>query len=385
MPSMLTPNADITTSQNSEGSIILTSTGDWTVAGIHDLATKLINLLEHYNNQSVQWDIANIGEIDSAGMMLFLHYHDLLIANNCKVSISGETENNLRLSQLLREHIDKKPAVAATKKAGHSLFQPFYKLGKLTSDFINELLLFFTFFGETTTVFVKSLRHPSSIRYGAIIKNIEESGVRAIPIIILTSFLIGVVITYQGAVQLEKFGANIFIVEMIGISLTRELAPLITAIVVAGRTGSAYTAQLGVMKITEEMDAMRTMGFNPHHFLVIPRILALMIALPLLVFLADIVGIFAGMIISEVHLQLSFSEFFHRLQNVLAVKHVWIGLIKAPFFAFLIGIISCFRGFQVEKNTESIGRYTTISVVNAIFLVIACDAIFSVILTEMGI
>ena len=185
--------------------------------------------------------------------------------------------------------------------------------------------------------------------------------------------------------QLEKFGANIFIVEMIGISLTRELAPLITAIVVAGRTGSAYTAQLGVMKITEEMDAMRTMGFNPHHFLVIPRILALMIALPLLVFLADIVGIFAGMIISEIHLQLSFSEFFNRLHNVLGVKHVWIGLIKAPFFAFLIGIISCFRGFQVEKNTESIGRYTTISVVNAIFLVIACDALFSVILTEMGI
>jgi phospholipid/cholesterol/gamma-HCH transport system permease protein len=384
MPSLQTPNADINASQEAEGSIILTSTGDWTIASLHDLATKLLSLLEHYNNQTVQWDIANIGEIDSAGMMLFLHYHDLLIANNCKVTIIGATANNLRLSQLLREHIDKKLAVD-TKKERHRLFLPLYKLGKLTSEFFHELLLFLSFFGETTTVFIKSLRHPSSIRYGAIIKNIDESGVRAIPIIILTSFLIGVVITYQGAVQLEKFGANIFIVEMIGISLTRELAPLITAIVVAGRTGSAYTAQLGVMKITEEMDAMRTMGFNPHHFLVIPRILALMIALPLLVFLADIVGIFAGMIISEVHLQLSFSEFFNRLQNVLAVKHVWIGLIKAPFFAFLIGIISCFRGFQVEKNTESIGRYTTISVVNAIFLVIACDAIFSVILTEMGI
>lgn len=384
MPSLLTPNADITASQDAEGRIILSSTGYWTVACIHDLATKLLSLLGDYSHQAIHWDLANIGEIDSAGMMLFLHYHDLLIANNCHVTIIGATANNLRLSQLLREHIDKKLTVD-TKKERHSLFSPLYQLGKLTSEFFYELMLFFAFFGETTTVFVKSLRHPSTIRYGAIIKNIEESGVRAIPIIILTSFLIGVVITYQGAVQLEKFGANIFIVEMIGISLTRELAPLITAIVVAGRTGSSYTAQLGAMKITEEMDAMRTMGFNPYHFLVIPRILALMIALPLLVFLADIVGIFAGMIISEVHLQLSFSEFFHRLQNVLAVKHVWIGLIKAPFFAFLIGIISCFRGFQIESNTESIGRYTTISVVNAIFLVIACDAIFSVILTEMGI
>jgi len=385
MPTLRTPNADITASQTTEGGIILTSTGDWTVAGIDGLAAKLVSLLGSYNNLTIHWNITNIGEIDSAGMMLFLHYHDLLITNNCKVIVIGETANNLRLSQLLRKHIDKKPQVEVTKKVAHSLFQPLHQLGKLTSNFFSELLLFFAFFGETTTVFVKSLRHPLNIRYGAIIKNIEESGVRAIPIIIVTSFLIGVVITYQGAVQLEKFGANIFIVEMIGISLTRELAPLITAIVVAGRTGSAYTAQLGVMKITEEMDAMRTMGFNPHHFLVIPRILALMIALPLLVFLADIVGIFAGMIISEVHLQLSFSEFFHRLQNVLDVKHVWIGLIKAPFFAFLIGIISCFRGFQVQKNTESIGRYTTISVVNAIFLVIACDAIFSVILTEMGI
>ncbi len=384
MPSMLTANADITTSQDAEGRIILTSNGDWTVAGIHGLATKLANIVGPYNNQIIQWDIANIGDIDSAGMMMLLHYHDQLIAKNCTIIFTGETANNLRLSQLLREHIDKNLAVD-TPKVSRGLFQPFYKLGKLTSEFFRELLLFFSFFGETTTVFVKSLRHPLNIRYGAIIKNIEESGVRAIPIVILTSFLIGVVITYQGAVQLEKFGANIFIVEMIGISLTRELAPLITAIVVAGRTGSAFTAQLGVMKITEEMDAMRTMGFNPHHFLVIPRILALMIALPLLVFLADIVGLLAGMIISELHLQLSFSEFFNRLQNVLAVKHVWIGLIKAPFFAFLIGIISCFRGFQVEKNTESIGRYTTISVVNAIFLVIACDALFSVILTEMGI
>jgi len=384
MPSVGTTNADITSNQNADDSVILTSTGDWTVAGIHNLATQLSRLLAHHSQQTIQWDITNIGDMDSAGMMLFLHYHDLLITNNCSVVVIGETENNQRLRQLLREHIDKKRAVD-TGKSASKLFNPFYPLGKLTHDFFNEILLFFTFFGETTAVFIKSLRHPLSIRYGAIIKNIEESGVRAIPIIIVTSFLIGVVITYQGAVQLEKFGANIFIVEMIGISLTRELAPLITAIVVAGRTGSAYTAQLGVMKITEEMDAMRTMGFNPHHFLVIPRILALMIALPLLVFLADIVGIFAGMVISEVHLQLSFSEFFNRLHNVLDVKHVWIGLIKAPFFAFLIGIISCFRGFQVEKNTESIGRYTTISVVNAIFLVIACDALFSVILTEMGI
>lgn len=379
-----TLNAEVMVSQDAESNTTLSCTGDWTVACIDMLSTQLAGLFARYHNQTIKWDMASIGEIDSAGMMLFLHYYDLLLANNCSVTIVGATKKNLRLSQLLREHINKNPAVEQTK-ISQRLFQPFYQLGKLSSDLIKQLLLFFAFFGETSSVFIQSLLHPSTIRYQAIIKNIEESGVRAIPIIMLISFLIGVVITYQGAVQLEKFGANIFIVEMVSISVVRELAPLITAIVVAGRTGSSYTAQLGVMKITEEMDAMRTMGFNPFNFLVIPRILALMISLPLLVFVADMVGIAAGMLISEIHLQLSFSEFSNRLHNVLEVKQVWIGLIKAVFFAFLIAIVSCFRGFQVQKNTESIGRYTTISVVNAIFLVIACDAIFSVILTEMGI
>ena len=154
---------------------------------------------------------------------------------------------------------------------------------------------------------------------------------------------------------------------------------------VAGRTGSSYTAQLGTMKITEEINAMRIMGFEPHRFLVLPRIIALMIALPLMIFFADIIGIAGGMIVSNIHLNISYAEFINRLQNVLDIKHVWIGLVKGPFFAWLIAMIGCFRGFQVSSNTESIGRYTTISVVNAIFFVIACDALFSVVLTELGI
>jgi phospholipid/cholesterol/gamma-HCH transport system permease protein len=261
----------------------------------------------------------------------------------------------------------------------------FHNLGKHSVSFALDLCAFLSFLGENFIIFLLALRHPLSIRYGAIVKNIEEAGVRALPIIALTSFLIGVVIAYQGAVQLEKFGAHIFIVDMISISVTRELAPLITAIVVAGRTGSSYTAQLGVMKITEEIDAMRTMGFEPLHFLVQPRIMALMIVMPLLIFFADMVGILAGMFISNIHLHLSYGEFFRRLQVALDIKHVWIGLFKGPFFAWLIAAVACFRGFQVSKSTESIGRYTTISVVNAIFLVIACDALFSVLFTELGI
>ena len=250
---------------------------------------------------------------------------------------------------------------------------------------LTDMLAFLTFLGEMTIHLLYYFRHPSSIRYKAIIKYIESSALRALGIIALTSFLIGVVIAYQSAVQLEKFGASIFIVDMIGISITRELAPLITAIVVAGRSGSAFTAQLGVMKLTEEIDAMKTMGFEPFRFLVLPRMIALMIALPLLIFFADIVGIFGGMVVAKAQLHISFASFIEHLQSALDSTHYWVGIFKGPFFGWLIASIGCFRGLQVSRDTESIGRYTTMSVVNAIFLVIACDALFSIILTELEI
>jgi len=172
---------------------------------------------------------------------------------------------------------------------------------------------------------------------------------------------------------------------MIGISIPRELAPLITAIIVAGRSGSSYTAQIGVMKITEEIDAMKIMGFDIYSFLVIPRIAAMIIALPLLIFFADIIGIYGGLLVAKYQLNITPAQFLDRLHSSVDVRHYLVGILKAPFFAFIIAAIGCFRGFQVSKNTESIGKYTTISVVNSIFLVIALDAIFSIIFTEFDI
>ncbi len=190
-------------------------------------------------------------------------------------------------------------------------------------------------------------------------------------------------IAYQSGVQLAKFGADLFIVDTVAISITREMGPMITAIVIAGRSGSAYTAEIGAMKITEEIAAMRTMGFDPYYFLVQPRIFALMIALPLLIFFADIMGIFGGMVASNLQLNISMGQFIERLNEVLEVKHYILGMIKGPVFAFLIAAVGCYRGLQVSENTESIGLHTTASVVNSIFLVIAFDALFSVIYTEL--
>ena len=258
-------------------------------------------------------------------------------------------------------------------------------IGKDFYEIYKEFINFIDFIGKVCYFFIYSLFNPKKIRFKAMLKYIDTSAVNALLIVGVTSFLVGVVIAYQGAVQLEKFGANIFIVEMICITMFREIAPLVTAIVIAGRSASSYTAEIGAMKITDEIDAMRTMDFEPTLFLVMPRIFALVISLPLLVFFADIVGIFGGMVIAYTDLDVTFFEFINRMGQEVPVKHLLIGVFKSIFFGIAIAIIGCYRGFQVQNNTTSIGKFTTISVVNAIFVVIALNAIFSVILTQIGI
>ena len=364
-------------------SLLIQGQGDWRVETLGELARELDSRFQGLGQRRLHWDMSQVSAMDSSGMVLFLRTLDRLRGQGYEVEVTGFTADQEQLRQMVAAYLT--PVPPRRSILGSRLLGPLVQLGEATAAAWRDLMAFLSFLGEDFIVLLLLLVQPWKFRWGAIVKNIQEAGVRALPIITLTSFLIGVVIAYQGAVQLQKFGANIFVVDMIAISVTRELAPLITAIVVAGRTGSSYTAQIGVMKITQEIDAMRIMGFEPHRFLVLPRVIAVMIALPLMIFFADIIGIIGGMVVANIHLNISWTEFIHRLQNVLDVKHVWIGVAKGPFFAWLIAIVGCFRGFQVSRNTESIGRYTTISVVNAIFLVIACDALFSVVFTRLGI
>lgn len=362
---------------------VLKCKGKWTLKYIANVVSGIKRISRRIPKQShVSWDISAVEEFDSAGIILLQHYVKKFEARFKRVDIVGVGSSHKKTLMLFQQEEKEPDQIAAKDNRFSALLR---KVGKSTLSGLRDIIEFITFIGEVTVSLLYSVLHPSSIRFKAIIKNIEEAGVKALPIVAVTAFLIGIVVSYQASVQLEKLGANIFIVEMIAISITRELAPLIIAIVVAGRSGASYTAQIGVMKITEEINAMKTMSFDPLRFLVLPRIVALMIAMPLLIFFADIVGIAAGMMIAETQMNISYTEFILRLQNVLDTKHVWIGIIKAPFFALLIATVGCFRGLQVSYNSESIGRYTTISVVNAIFLVIACDAVFSIILTELGI
>jgi phospholipid/cholesterol/gamma-HCH transport system permease protein len=234
------------------------------------------------------------------------------------------------------------------------------------------------FIGESGAASLSLATHPAQVRWRVLMHNLQLDGFNALPITGLLTFLMGVVIAYQGSEQLKTFGANIFIVDLVGISLLREIAPLVTAILVAGRSGSAYTAQIGTMRVTEELDALRTLGVSPMGLLVFPRALALFIALPLLTVFADVLGVFGGMLIAWSRLGITFTEFLARFEYAIALRHFLIGIGKTPVFAVIIALVGCYQGLQVVGGVDSVGRHTTVSVVQGIFLVIVTDAFFSV-------
>lgn len=242
-----------------------------------------------------------------------------------------------------------------------------------------------SFLGASAIALMRELLLPRRIRWKSILYNLQTTGVAALPITGLLSFLLGIVIAYQGAEQLSRFGANIYIADLVGLSMVRELSPLITAIIIAGRSGSAYAAQIGTMKVTEEVDALRTIGIGPLDLLVLPKVLALVIALPLLTVYTDIMGVLGGMVMARAQLDVGFTTFIDRLDDAVSLTSFMIGIGKAPVFAVIIALVGCYQGFQVNGSAESVGQQTTKSVVQAIFLVILTDALFSIAFSWLGI
>ncbi len=245
-------------------------------------------------------------------------------------------------------------------------------------------LAFLAFLGEWVLAGIRFFVSPNPRRWKTVVQIIDKTGVRALPIIALLSFMIGVVISYQMGNQLRAYGANVFIVNLLGLSVLREFGPLMTAILVAGRTGSAFTAELGAMRLHQEIDALNTFGIAPSVILIVPRILGLLAVMPLLIVWADIFGILGGMVMAHHMLDLTWYEFLHRFQTEIPLSALLIGLTKAPFFALLIGNIGCFQGMQVQSSADSVGTRTTRSVVLSIFFIIISDALFSILFSWMG-
>jgi len=258
------------------------------------------------------------------------------------------------------------------------------ELGGWVAEAGRTLIGLLGFFGATLIAFAHLVTRPRKFRLNAVVQRFDVVGVRALGIIALMSFLIGVVIGQQGAVQLQQFGAEVYTINLIGRITVRELGTLMTAIMVAGRSGSAFAAQLGTMKITEEIDAMRTIGVSPIEALVIPRLIAAVIMMPLLAFWAMLMALLGGGIFVWLWLGIPPLTYIQRLQEVIPLSDLWVGLIKAPVFGFIIALAGCFQGMLVEGNSEEVGQRTTTAVVQSIFLVIVLDAVFAVFFSSVG-
>jgi phospholipid/cholesterol/gamma-HCH transport system permease protein len=261
--------------------------------------------------------------------------------------------------------------------------RPLDQLGRSAVTGGKQAVDMLTFLGETAHAVARSVVQPRRWRVRPILFNIRTAGFDALPIVGLLAFLLGVVVAYQGADQLRQYGANIFVADLVGLSMLREFAPLITAIVIAGRSGSAYAAQIGTMAVTEEIDAMKTLGIAPLEMLVLPKLIALVVALPLLTVFADILGVLGGMVMAQAQLGVGYVEFFDRFVKAVSVTAYMVGIGKAPVFAAIIAMVGCFQGLRTRGGADSVGRQTTLAVVQSSFLVIVADALFSVVFSAL--
>jgi phospholipid/cholesterol/gamma-HCH transport system permease protein len=261
---------------------------------------------------------------------------------------------------------------------------PLERIGRGLWHALDQAYGLLSFFGLVVIETLTTVVQPRKLRVASLVHQMEEVGLNAMPIVGLLSFLIGVVFAYQGSSELHRFGADVFAINLLGVGILRELGGLMAAIIVAGRSGAAFTAQIGTMKVSEELDAIQVGGLNLIQVLVLPRLFAIIIALPLLTFYSNMMGLIGGAVICRFDLGIPIPIFLHQLRAAVSGTTFWLGLIKAPFFATIIGLVGCHQGLQVERNAASIGRHTTHAVVEAIFLVITADAIFSVLFTIVG-
>ncbi|MCJ8190875.1 MlaE family lipid ABC transporter permease subunit [Sphingomicrobium aestuariivivum] len=321
-------------------------------------------------------DLSGVESMDTVGAWLLYR-----TAKHRKAELVGASPEQRELLKQVAE-ADHEMQVRPDTPPGPLAFLE--ELGLWAHDFWKTFLGMLGFFGATLIGFASVIRRPRRFRLNAVVQRFDLVGVRALGIIGLMSFLIGIVVGQQGAVQLAQFGAEVFTINLIGRITVRELGTLMTAIMVAGRSGSAFAAQLGTMKITEEIDAMRTIGVSPVEALVIPRMLAAVIMMPLLSFFSMIMSLIGGGLFCWLVLEIPPLTFIQRLQEVVPITDLWVGLIKAPVFGFLIALAGCYQGMQVKGNSEEVGLRTTAAVVQSIFLVIVLDAVFAVFFSKIG-
>lgn len=354
-------------------------TGDWSILHL-DALKQPENVHEWPVKQTVIISATHLEQFDSAGALILSEYMNALQANKNTIQLTHFNAQQRDLLAIINDNHDALSYEPPVPEKHNWI----YVIGKQAVFKWEQVTGFISLVGDLSDKLGQAFRQWGRFQGPSIISNMNSTGLKALPIVGLLSFLIGIVLAYQMGLQLETYGANIFIAYLSGMAVFREFAPLITAIIVAGRTSSAFTAQIGSMKINEEIDALHTMGLSPTELLVVPKLIGLLVVFPLLIFWSDVFGIFGAMLMSKARLGIGYSEFLSRLQDSVGLKQMMLGLYKAPAFAILIALVGCFQGFRVEANADSVGSQTTKSVVQALFLIIITDAVYSVIYSWQG-
>jgi phospholipid/cholesterol/gamma-HCH transport system permease protein len=365
------------------GSFVLTAAGEWLIATVDELDRRS-RAIQLPSGKHVTLDLEGIERLDTAGAWLLLRTENDLEARGNAVEIRNLRSNLAPLFDQVRAGGMVVPA-PHPRPAHHTIVGFVARIGEISLGLFGRAYSLLSFFGLICITVGSVALHPRKLRLTALVAQMEQTGVNAVPIVSLLSFLIGIVLAYQGADQLRRFGAEIYTVNLLSVGILRELGVLMASIIIAGRSGSAFTAQIGTMRVNEEIDALRTIGLDPVEVLVIPRLFGLMLTLPMLTLCANIVGLLGGSLMAWASLEITPPQFIRQLQTSLYAWTFWIGLVKAPFFAFIIALIGCYEGFQVARSAESVGRLTTLSVVEAIFLVIVADAGFSIVFSVLKI
>ncbi|WP_062227821.1 ABC transporter permease [Aureimonas frigidaquae] len=376
-------NAPALSADKAGDGVAIVLTGDWIVRSVGAVEQTIEKTLASDLGARISLDCSGVGRVDTAGALLIEKLKRGLSDKGSEVRIDGLTAGNDPLFEAVRRSLDAEHDTQPRKR-GNPVLDMLEGLGRWVVGTAGEVVDGLNIVGASLYGAGRRLTGKTQFRPAAIVAQIDHMGVRALPIITLMSFLIGGVIAQQGAFQLRYFGAEIFVVDLVGILQLREIGVLLTAIMIAGRSGSAITAEIGSMKMREEVDALQVIGLNPIGVLVFPRLVALTIILPLLTIVADIAGIFGAMVVTFLYSGITPEAFLMRLRGAIDVATIFAGLIKAPFMAIVIGVVAASEGLKVGGSAESLGLHVTASVVKAIFLVILMDAMFAIFYASIG-
>lgn len=362
-----------------DGKRVLHFAGRMTVARVNEVARTLRGLTP--DSQPLIIDLSAVTRMDTTGAWLVYRLIRDWTKAGIHATVEGADEDALRL--IKQVGANDRPVKIRPDRT-NPVVARLGQMGGYVIGAMETFGAFLAFLGDALIVIARTIGTRRKFRWPAIIRQMEVVGVNALAIVGLMSFLVGIVVAQQGAVQLRQFGAEVFTINLVGRSVTRELGVLMTAIMVAGRSGSAFAAQIGSMKLAEEVDALRTIGLSPTEVLTLPRVIATALVMPLLAFYASILAILGGGLFTWYSLAIPPATFVQRLQEVVPITDLWIALIKAPVFGLIIAVTGCYQGMQVTGNAESVGQRTTAAVVQSIFLVIVLDAFFAVFFTALG-